>query len=411
MGLISPISPIRLISPIILHKKTMKRALYTILAATMLVLSGCSISKNMNQASNNQAVDAILTRTSIRIYQNKPVAPATVDTLLRAGMAAPTACDQRPWHFVAVDDPEVLLQLSKANPYSGMAAEAPLAIVVCGNMQKAEGGCGAFWVQDVSAATENILVAANAVGLGAVWTGIYPQQDRCTEVSRILHLPEHIVPFNIIVIGYPAEHPTPKAKFDQANISYNQFGGKPSQEYKARPAAVTSEFREFDIVDEYGENPFSTIEQGWLLCAGNQVKSNAMTIGWGAFGTLWRKPAVTVYVAEKRYTKEFMDNSRYFTIMQFGPGYEEVLRYMGTRTGRDGDKAEALGLHTLYTENGTPYYAEASVVIECELMFADEMSRENFKNDTPKQFYANFSAGLHSMYIGRVVKAMKKGRK
>ncbi len=388
----------------------MKRIFYTIMTAAALALSGCNNDKNMNQVSDNAAVDAILTRTSIRIYQDRPVEAATVDTLLRAGMAAPTACNQQPWHFVAVDDPEVLLQLSKANQYSSMAAEAPLAIVVCGNMQKAQGGCGEFWVQDVSAATENILLAAHAMGLGAVWTGIYPMEDRCAEVARILQLPEHLVPFNIIVIGYPGEQPTPKNKYDEANISYNHFGGTATTERKAKPEEVKSEFREFDIVDEYGENPFSTIEQGWLLCAGNQVKSNAMTIGWGAFGTLWRKPAVTVYVAEKRYTKEFMDKEKYFTIMQFGPGYENVLKYMGTKSGRDGDKAAALGLHTLYTEHGTPYYAEASVVIECELMFADEMGREHFKNDTPKQFYANFDAGLHSMYVGQVVKAMKKGK-
>lgn len=388
----------------------MRRLFFTIMAATALMLVGCNNDKNMNQMSNNEAVDAILTRTSIRIYQDKPVEAATVDTLLRAGMAAPTACNQQPWHFVAVDDPEILLQLSKANQYSSMAAEAPLAIVVCGDMHKAEGGCGEFWVQDVSAATENILLAAHAMGLGAVWTGIYPMQDRCDEVARILQLPEHLVPFNIIVIGYPGEQPTPKNKYDEANISYNHFGGSPSSERKARPTAVAEEFREFDIIDEYGENAFATFEQGWLVCAGDKVKSNAMTIGWGAFGTLWRKPAVTVYVAEARYTKEFLDKCQYFTIMQFGPGYENVLKYMGTKSGRDGDKAAALGLHTLYTENGTPYYAEASVVIECRLMFADELGRKGFKDEVPTQFYANFTAGLHSMYIGHVVKAMKKGK-
>lgn len=373
-----------------------------------LLWCGCQ-NNEKNMDNSNSALEAILTRTSVRIYQDKAIEAGKVDTLLRAGMAAPTACNQQPWHFVAVDDPEILLQLSKANQYSSMAAEAPLAIVVCGDMRKAEGMCGEFWVQDVSAATENILLAAHAMGLGAVWTGIYPMQDRVDEVGRILQLPKHLVAFNIIVIGYPGENPTPKNKYSEENISYNHFGGAPQQERKAKPESVKTEFREFDVVDEYGENPFATFENGWLVCAGDKVKSNAMTIGWGGMGTLWRKPAVTVYVAEARYTKQFMDKCKYFTIMQFGQGYENVIKYMGTKSGRDGDKAAALGLHTLYTENGTPYYEEASVVIECELMYADQLGRQGFK-EVPTQFYANFDAGLHSMYIGKVVKAMKKGK-
>lgn len=387
----------------------MNKSIFTISFLALILFWGCQ-NKGNDMSDNKAALENILTRTSVRIYQDKPIESGKVDTLLRAGMAAPTACDQRPWHFVAVDDPEVLLQLSKANQYSSMAAEAPLAIVVCGDMNKAQGGCGAFWTQDVSAATENILLAAHAMGLGAVWTGIYPQEEVCKNVADILGLPEYLTVFNIIVVGYPAENPTPKNKFDEANISYNHFGGAPSQSPKARPAEVSAQFRQFDVVDEFAQNPFSTIDQGWLLCAGDKVKSNAMTIGWGAFGTLWRKPAVTVYVAQARYTKEFMDKGKYFTIMQFGPGYENVLKYMGTRSGRDSDKAADLGLHTLYTDNGTPYYAEASVVIECELMFADELGRDGFKNGTPTQFYANFPAGLHSMYVGQVVSALKKGK-
>lgn len=387
----------------------MKRIII-LLTAVLMLMGSCQNNKTMDTQATSNPLETILTRTSIRIYQNKAIEAGKVDTLLRAGMAAPTACNQQPWHFVAVDDPDVLLQLSKANQYSSMAAEAPLAIVVCGDMRKAQGVCGDFWVQDVSAATENILLAAHAMGLGAVWTGIYPMEDRCAEVSRILQLPDYLKPFNIIVIGYPDEHPTPKNKYSQDNISYNHFGGTPTQAAQPRSAEVNTEFRQFDIIDEYGENPFSTIEQGWLLCAGNKEKSNAMTIGWGAFGTLWRLPAVTVYVAEKRYTKEFMDREKYFTIMQFGPGYEQVLKYMGTKSGRDGDKAAALGLHTLYTEHGTPYYAEASVVIECEIMYAEELGRKGMKNHVPTQFYSNFPAGLHTMYVGQVVMSMKKGK-
>jgi nitroreductase len=106
---------------------------------------------------------------------------------------------------VVVTDRAQLKELAKANPYAGMVAKAPLAIVVCGDLKKAlDGEAREFWVQDCSAATENILLAANAMGLGAVWTGTYPNQERCKDVSAILKLPNHLVPLNTIVIGYPA---------------------------------------------------------------------------------------------------------------------------------------------------------------------------------------------------------------
>ena len=145
-----------------------------------------------------------------------------------------------------------------------------------------------------------------------------------------------------------------------------------------------------------------------LVCAGNRDKSNALTIGWGALGTLWGHSTntVTVYVAEKRYTHEFMENSDYFTIMTFKD--QNVLRYMGIRSGRNGDKAAALGLHVAYTENGTPYYEEAECVIECKKMYTQEFDPANFNDEVPRNFYDGFSAGYHTLYIGKVVKAMKK---
>ena len=103
-----------------------------------------------------------------------------------------------------------------------------------------------------------------------------------------------------------------------------------------------------------------------------------------------------------------MDNSEYFTVMAFEVEHSKVLRYMGTKSGRDGDKAEALGLHTAYTENGTPYYTEATMVIECKTMYAAQFDPQNFKSDVPKRQYSNFPAGLHTMYIGEVVNAWKK---
>ena len=103
-----------------------------------------------------------------------------------------------------------------------------------------------------------------------------------------------------------------------------------------------------------------------------------------------------------------MDQEEYFTVMTFDVEHSNVLRYMGTKSGRDGDKAAALGLHTAYTANGTPYYTEAVMVIECKIMYAAPFDPQYFKSDAPKNMYAHFPAGIHSMYIGEVVNAWKK---
>ena len=188
----------------------------------------------------------------------------------------------------------------------------------------------------------------------------------------------------------------------------------------ATPAKAQEEngFKKFNVREDFTENGFQWFHDAELLAAGNKEKNNAMTIGWGGIGTLWRKTALTVYVAEKRYTKEFMDDSEYFTVMTFdvkdsrsAEGRlqgKKVLNYMGTKSGRDGDKAQALGLHTAYTANGTPYYTEATMVIEYKMMYAAPFDPQGFKSDVPKQMYANFPAGIHSMYIGEVVNAWKK---
>ena len=167
-------------------------------------------------------------------------------------------------------------------------------------------------------------------------------------------------------------------------------------------------FKKFNVREDFTENGFQWFQDAELLAAGNKEKSNAMTIGWGGIGTLWGRTALTVYVAEKRYTKEFMDQSEYFTVMAFDVENSKVLNYMGTKSGRDGDKAQALGLHTSYTANGTPYYTEASMVIECKVMYAAPFDPQYFKSDVPRNMYSHFPAGIHSMYIGEVVNAWKK---
>ena len=167
-------------------------------------------------------------------------------------------------------------------------------------------------------------------------------------------------------------------------------------------------FKKFNVVEDFTDNGFQWFRDAQLLCAGNEAKSNAMTIGWGGIGTLWGRPSITVYVAEKRYTKEFMDSVAFFTVMSFDVKDSKVLTYMGSKSGRDGDKAQALGLHKAYTSNGTPYYTEASMVIECKIMYVAPFDPKGFQSDVPKKMYSNFPAGIHTMYIGEVVNAWKK---
>ena len=213
----------------------MKKIIFTMLALAMT--AGVSAQqKGGNRDVDNivgghpeaqAAINNIMTRTSIRQYTNEPVSQENVETLLRAGMAAPTAVNKQPWHFVVINSKEKLAELAGDNPRGGMLKKAALAIVVCGNMDKALPGQGrGFWVQDCSAATENILLAANAIGLGAVWTGLYPDENRAGTVAKVLKLPETFIPLCTIVIGHPAEQPTPKDKWKPENVSYNEFGGK-----------------------------------------------------------------------------------------------------------------------------------------------------------------------------------------
>lgn len=167
-------------------------------------------------------------------------------------------------------------------------------------------------------------------------------------------------------------------------------------------------FKKINVMEDFTENGFRWFDEAELIAAGDKEKHNAMTIGWGGIGILWNRPAVTVYVAEKRYTKEFMDHAQYFTVMTFDVDHSQVLSYMGNKSGRDGDKAAALGLHTAFTKNGTPYYTEAEMVIECKTMYAAPFDPQYFKSDVPTNKYAHFPAGIHTMYIGEVVNAWRK---
>lgn len=202
----------------------MKKLMIMMLALAMT--AGAS-AQQRTESDAQVAIKNIMTRTSVRQYTSEAVTKADIETMLRAGMAAPTAVNKQPWHFVVVTDREQLNALAAANRGTGMAAKAPLAIVVCGDMQKTLSGVAqGFWIQDCSAATENILLAANALGLGAVWTGLYPNEERAKAVRDVVKAPEHIVPLCTIVIGHPAGQTQPKDKWKPENVSYNKFGEK-----------------------------------------------------------------------------------------------------------------------------------------------------------------------------------------
>ncbi len=127
-------------------------------------------------------------------------------------------------HFVVINDRKMLDKIPSFSPYASMVREASLAIVVCGDLDKAlDGWEQNFWIQDCAAATENILLMANGMGLGTVWTALYPTKDRYQGMQQLLGLPKHIIPLNTIAIGYPKDKATPKNKWKEDNVSYNGY--------------------------------------------------------------------------------------------------------------------------------------------------------------------------------------------
>jgi len=187
----------------------------------------CCKAGGQKECCQKAVIENIMTRTSIRKYKQQPVEDGKIETMLRAAMAAPTAVNKQPWHFVVVSDKKVLNELAGQGGRGDMLRNAPLAIVVCGDLTKAlNGSAREFWVEDTSAATENLLLAAHALGLGAVWTGLYPDTNRSGQVAKVLGMPETMIPMCTVIIGYPDEQPTPKDKWKPENISYNKFGGQ-----------------------------------------------------------------------------------------------------------------------------------------------------------------------------------------
>ncbi len=168
---------------------------------------------------NDDLIQLIMTRTSIRAFQDKPVSDETVEVLLKAAMAAPSAKNSQPWAFVVVRDRALLEKLGDSLPNAKMTAAAPVAVVICGALDKAlPGEAHDYWIQDAAAATENFLLAVHALGLGAVWTGVHPISERIRILKDTLHLPDGVEPFCLIPFGYPAVPASVKDKWDPAIV-------------------------------------------------------------------------------------------------------------------------------------------------------------------------------------------------
>ena len=169
-------------------------------------------------------LQTIFKRRSIRKFKPDSVPPEMIQLLLEAGMAAPSAMNNKCWEFVVITDSDILAKIRRNLVFGNRVA--PLAIAVCGNLKKARKkfSMSDFWVQDCSAATENILLAATVFGLGSLWVGVHPVALFSGSISHILKLPRYVLPLNIIYIGYPVEEKPSHTKYDDKNVYWQQYG-------------------------------------------------------------------------------------------------------------------------------------------------------------------------------------------
>ncbi len=166
-------------------------------------------------------LDAIHTRRSIRTYVDQPVPEDLVPKLLAAAMQAPSARNQQPWQFVVIDDRAILAKIPPFMPNAAMAGKAPLAILVCGDLslEESEG----YWVVDCAAAVENMLLAAHALGLGAVWCGVYPRDRRMDGLRQLIGLPKNVIAHSLVVLGYAAEQVPAEDRYRPERVRRNHW--------------------------------------------------------------------------------------------------------------------------------------------------------------------------------------------
>ena len=198
----------------------LRHLLIALSALTLTAMTSCS---NNTQSAADAVLENIHNRKSVRQYTAEPVSEDHIQTMLKAAMAAPSAVNYQPWRFVVVTEREQLDAMAEVLPFARMLKQAPLAIIVCGETLWFEGKENIFWQQDCSAATQNLLLAAEALGLGAVWTGVSPDPQRSAELSAFLGLPETVQPLCAIPIGHPAGDDKPKDKWKPENIHYGKW--------------------------------------------------------------------------------------------------------------------------------------------------------------------------------------------
>lgn len=196
----------------------MKVSLFFVVSLIFIMMTACDSENREGQVREHCVLENIFVRESVRKYLSRPVEKEKLELLLKAGMSAPSGKDIRPWEFMVVDDRPELDSLAAALPYAKMLGGAAAAIVVCGDAERSS-----YWYLDCSAAAENILLAAEGLGLGAVWTAAYPYPERMEAVRKYTGIPDRIMPLCVIPVGYPAARRGPKDKWDEGRIHYNRW--------------------------------------------------------------------------------------------------------------------------------------------------------------------------------------------
>ena len=168
-----------------------------------------------------EALDAILTRRSVRSYNNKNIGNELINILLKTGFSAPSAGNQQPWHFIIIKDRETLDKITEILPNGQMLKKANCAIFICGDLsvEKYKG----YWILDCSAATENILISARSLGLGSCWLGVYPREERIKNLKLLFNLPDHIIPFSVLSLGFTDEMQEESDRFNDERVHWEKW--------------------------------------------------------------------------------------------------------------------------------------------------------------------------------------------
>lgn len=196
-----------------------KYILFGLITICSISFMSCSQRDEKQITKKEAALSAIYNRKSVRSFiKDRPVSDEDVQALIKAGMSAPSGKDTRPWEFVIINDRAILDKMAEELPTAKMLSQAPMAIVVCGDTIRSS-----YWYLDCSAATENILLAAEAMELGGVWTAAYPYRDRMATVIKHTNMPAQVLPLVVIPIGYPMGNHSVKDKYDEKKIHMNKW--------------------------------------------------------------------------------------------------------------------------------------------------------------------------------------------